>query len=60
MTQEQLTNIKVLSTIIIKKGYYEGEKGTFYDYNDSFIFINIKGSTVLFPIEEYLEYIEVI
>ena len=55
-----LDNITPLTQVKVLKGYYENEIGTFNDCNDTFIFINIRGSTVLFLVSEYLEYIEVV
>lgn len=60
MTRTQLNEIKPLIRVIVKKGHYNGYEGYYDSHNEVFLFISIENSMVLFPIEEYLEYIDII
>jgi len=60
MTIEQLNNIKVYSRIKINKGTYKDKIGSFIEVNNKFIVLKVKDDTILFPINEYINFIEIL
>lgn len=60
MIREELNKLIPYSNVKIDKGTFKGKTGIFLGFTEKFITVKIKDAAILFPIEEYIEFIFIV